>query len=175
MNFGYLASTVKQRATNEIKKLSKVKEGERFSKAQMRTGEILSAEWRLRKAGELEMKSGYEFKKLQSFINFQGASDLYTKRAIVFQKNYLDVLSRYENFDSYDILQEILAKIKNPNQFYAVFKNTEQSELDIDLTLQSDQVLSQAMFNAFVERLANSAHIQIDLSEYDVQEEVINL
>lgn len=137
-------------------------------------GDVKIQEWRIRKAEQIEMKKGYEFKQLQNFINFQGASDLYTKRAITFQKNYLDVLMRYENYDSFEQLKETLDKIKNPNQFYDIFKNTE-NELDLDLTRQSDEVLMQAQFNAFVERIANSAYIQIDLSEFDSQEEVINL
>lgn len=126
--------------------------------------EVKIQEWRLRKAGQIEMKSGYEFKKLQSFINFQGVADLYTKRAITFQKNYLEVLERYGNYDNYDLLKETLDRIKNPNQFYDIFKNTE-NELDVELTRQSDEVLTQARFNAFVERIMNSAHIFIDLDD----------
>lgn len=153
----------------EIKKLNTPKPGENYSFAQMGSPDLKIAEWRLRKAKQIEMKKGKDFQDLSSFISFQGASDLYTKRAITYQKNYIEVMERYQNYDNYDILMKLLKSIKNPNKFYEVLGNTEEGELDKDLTLQSSETLYQSEFNLLIMRIANSMGVTIDLD--DVQEE----
>lgn len=160
-----LATTVKQRASRKIKELNKPLPGQNYSLAQMGHGDIKIEEWKIRKAEQLEMKKGKEFEELKSFISFQGSSDVYTKRAIVYQKNYMEVLERYQNYDNYDILMKELKKIKNPNLFYEVMSNTELAEIDKDLYRQSDEVLFQWEFDSYVHRVLKSLNIQIELED----------
>lgn len=89
-------------------------------------------------------------KHLKEMLWWQGASDYEMRKAKIFRDKYIKVMSKYENFDNYNLLEEKLESIKNPIKFYDfVSKN----ELIKDLTYQSDERYTQLQFNAFLEEM----------------------
>ena len=159
---GILARTVARRTNQEIKELYTPKSGEKFSKAQRGSGDLRIAEWKIRQTKQIDFKKGYEFKKLKSFISYQGVSDFYTKRAINYQRIYMEVIERYQNYDNYEKLMKKLKQIKNPNAFYDLIKST-NNIIDISVKTQYYTQMSQPEFDLFVKRITGE-----ELSENDM-------
>lgn len=70
----------------------------------------------------IDLKKGYDFKKIMRSIQTKGTADWTFKMNIVFKNNYLEALKDYQNEPYYN---ELIKKIQdlNPNDFYNMIKD----------------------------------------------------
>ena len=144
-----------KRLLQEYAELTKPIPGEKYSPVQMghkRPREILQS---LEKLKKLEEKQGVEFLNFKSYLFKQGKSDYEMRKALIYKENYLKSLEIYKNFDGYEEVINVLNNYSNPISFYNFFKDTENINV-IDISMFSDETLTQAQFYQWIEDLGIS-------------------
>lgn len=92
---------------------------------------------------------GQKFELTRDRVLVQGRLDFKMRKAIQYQRNYLEEMKKYSHMVNYDVLMKKMLSIKNPIEFFDI---ASQNELMQDLTYISDMVFSQSDFNWFAEQ-----------------------
>ena len=121
-----------------------------YSRAQMGSLELRQLTDTKNYLNTFEKQEGYRFKNLVNRIHKWGKADFGFKRAITYRLNYIETMKKYSELDNYDKLMEKLNSITDPDAFYKFVSATDNTK---DLTMQSDQNLTQLQFNSFLEDL----------------------
>lgn len=146
---GIQSRIAQQRLGRELKGLE-TPNGEGYSRVQMGSLRAREIQAQIKKLKNIEKESKANFYLIKDRIIRWGASDYTIKKAIVFQKNYLQEMEKYSSFDNYEKLMKKLHSFTNPVSFYNFVS---QNEFAGDLTYQSDEVYTQEAFNSFLQDL----------------------
>lgn len=138
-----------RRLNKELKELNELKY-DGFSRVQMGSFREKEIKRQLEKIKNLENTTGRDFLGLKSRILNNSSANFFIKRALAYQKNYINEMKKYSHFDNYNKLIDKLNSIKNPDEFY---KFVSKNEITKDLTYQSDNVYTQEAFNSYLEEL----------------------
>lgn len=116
----------------------------------MGSEERTDIERKLRDLGKIGKVRGKELERLKYRVLSQARDDYKMRKALIYRDNYLKEMTKYQNFEGYDLLMQKLNSIQNPLSFYEFMS---QNVLSEDLTFQSDQFYTQQEFNQFLEDL----------------------
>ena len=116
----------------------------------MGSEERTDIERKLRDLGKIGKVRGKELERLKYRVLSQARDDYKMRKALIYRDNYLKEMTKYQNFEGYDLLMQKLNSIQNPLSFYEFMS---QNVLAEDLTYQSDQFYTQQEFYQFLEDL----------------------
>ena len=116
----------------------------------MGSEERTDIERKLRDLGKIGKVRGKELERLKYRVLSQARDDYKMRKALIYRDNYLKEMTKYQNFEGYDLLMQKLNSIQNPLAFYEFMS---QNVLAEDLTYQSDQFYTQQEFYQFLEDL----------------------